>query len=134
MNFFFSKNILKFRAFLSRATFSNWIFCFVQNRICNERRKWKWTYGLIFGFELSSLSDLSASLDASSLSVSLATSPGLFGDEWLLKLLSASFSLPSAASFSVSYSVEPFSVVSFLFESFSFLNQRTSWKTQNYFN
>lgn len=89
------------------------------------------TYGLMLCLVFSSVSDClseSFSLFASSANFnssfslnSLAGCADLFGDEWLLKLLlSESFSPLSAASFSVSYSAEPFSVASILLESFSF--------------
>lgn len=89
----------------------------------------EWTYGLMLGFEFSFLSDFSSEylfvseLSFVSLSFSLSLYFGngsLFGDEWLLKLLSPSRSQTlSSSSFSVSFSVRHFSLLSILLESLS---------------
>lgn len=85
------------------------------------------TYGFMLCFGFSSLSDClskSFSLALSSSFSLISFCAGLFGDEWLLRLLlSESFSPLSAASFSVLYSAEPFSAAS-LFESLSWFEKQ----------
>lgn len=93
----------------------------------NRKRQmdtWIGTYGLMLGFELAFLSDFSSEylfvskLSFASLFFSVSLYLGnesLFGDEWLLKLLSPSRSTTLSSS---SFSVRP-SLLSILLESFS---------------